>query len=108
MSTVVLLCRTDMVKIHLGHERDGRPKPKDKILLRDMKRCRMGGNFFNVLFNLNKFIAFEQRDPAVIFQERMTPELTYSAHHPSHTALCPCSQVEVTRRAHLLDGVVPS
>lgn len=72
-----ILCQlTDMVKIHLGHDGDGRPKVKGKILLRDMKRCRMGGNFFNVLFNLNKFIAFEQRDPAVIFQERMTPELT--------------------------------
>jgi hypothetical protein len=26
---------------------------------RDLRRCKLAGNFFNVLFNLNKFIAFE-------------------------------------------------
>eukprot|EP00164_Ancoracysta_twista_P000743 GFYU01000978.1.p1 GENE.GFYU01000978.1~~GFYU01000978.1.p1 ORF type:complete len:550 (+),score=176.84 GFYU01000978.1:172-1821(+) len=53
-------------------------KPTDKRLvsLNDLKRCKMGGSFFNVLFNLNKFIAFEQRDPFLIRQEQNSPELT--------------------------------
>ena len=36
----------------------------------DLRRCKLAGNFFNVLFNLNKFIAFETRDPFLIRQER--------------------------------------
>ena len=43
---------------------------------RDLKRCRLAGNFFNVLFNLNKFFAIEARDPIQIRQEHATPELT--------------------------------
>ena len=30
----------------------------------------MAGNFFNTLFNLNKFLAFEQRDPFINKQEQ--------------------------------------
>ena len=43
---------------------------------RDLRRCKLAGNFFNVLFNLNKFIAFETRDPFLIRQEREEPTLT--------------------------------
>lgn len=46
------------------------------IRRRDLKRCRLAGNFFNVLFNLNKFFAIEARDPLQIRQEHATPELT--------------------------------
>lgn len=46
------------------------------IRRRDLKRCRLAGNFFNVLFNLNKFFAIEARDPLQIRQEQATPELT--------------------------------
>jgi Ca2+-binding EF-hand superfamily protein len=42
----------------------------------DLKSCRLAGNFFNVLFNLNKFFALEARDPLQIRQEQATPELT--------------------------------
>lgn len=42
----------------------------------DLKRCKLAGNFFNVLFNLNKFFAIEARDPLQIRQEHATPELT--------------------------------
>lgn len=42
----------------------------------DLKVCRLAGNFFNVLFNLNKFFALEARDPLQIRQEHATPELT--------------------------------
>lgn len=46
------------------------------IRRRDLKRSRLAGNFFNVLFNLNKFFAIEARDPLQIRQEHATPELT--------------------------------
>lgn len=42
----------------------------------DLKSCRLAGNFFNILFNLNKFFALEARDPNAIRQEHATPELT--------------------------------
>lgn len=38
------------------------------MTLRDLKRCKLSGNFFNILFNLNKFVAFETRDPFLIRQ----------------------------------------
>lgn len=36
--------------------------------LRDLKKCKLSGNIFNILFNLNKFMAFETRDPFLIRQ----------------------------------------
>lgn len=45
--------RVDMVK----------PQIPDRITLKDLRNCKMAANFFNVLFNLNKFIAMEQKDP---------------------------------------------
>jgi serine/threonine-protein phosphatase 2A regulatory subunit B'' len=39
-----------------------------QLTLRDLKRCKLSGNFFNILFNLNKFVAFETRDPFLIRQ----------------------------------------
>lgn len=45
------------------------PLQKDGVLrLQDLKRCKLSGNFFNILFNLNKFVAFETRDPFLIRQ----------------------------------------
>ncbi|XP_020578971.1 probable serine/threonine protein phosphatase 2A regulatory subunit B''delta isoform X2 [Phalaenopsis equestris] len=44
--------------------------------LRDIKACKLSANVFNILFNLNKFMAFETRDPFVIRQERENPTLT--------------------------------
>ena len=49
------------------------PEKEGRITLRDLKRCKLAGNFFNVLFNLNKFIAFETRDPFTIRQARPPP-----------------------------------
>ena len=46
------------------------------VTMRDLRRCKLAGNFFNVLFNLNKFIAFESRDPFSIRREREEPHLT--------------------------------
>ncbi|XP_040957319.1 serine/threonine protein phosphatase 2A regulatory subunit B''beta isoform X2 [Gossypium hirsutum] len=58
-----------------------RPEKEDYISLRDMKSCKLSGHVFNILFNLNKFIAFETRDPFLIrqiylFLERENPTLT--------------------------------
>ena len=39
-----------------------------ELTLQDLKRCKLSGNFFNILFNLNKFVAFETRDPFLIRQ----------------------------------------
>ncbi|XP_031271147.1 probable serine/threonine protein phosphatase 2A regulatory subunit B''delta isoform X1 [Pistacia vera] len=52
------------------------PENEGYITLRDLKGCRLSGNVFNILFNLNKFIAFESRDPFLIRQERENPTLT--------------------------------
>ena len=40
------------------------------ITLRDLKGCKLSGSVFNILFNLNKFMAFETRDPFLIRQVR--------------------------------------
>lgn len=53
-----------------------KPGSEGVFTLRDLKRCSLSGNFFNVLSNLNKFIAFETRDPFLIRQEREDPTLT--------------------------------
>ncbi|MBA0844038.1 hypothetical protein Goarm_001168, partial [Gossypium armourianum] len=46
------------------------------IMLRDLKGSKLSGSVFNILFNLNKFMAFETRDPFLIRQERENPTLT--------------------------------
>lgn len=47
------------------------PEKEGSFTLRDLKRSRsLAGTLFNILFNLNKFIAFETRDPFVIRQVR--------------------------------------
>ncbi|KAL5225947.1 hypothetical protein ABZP36_012586 [Zizania latifolia] len=52
------------------------PENERYFTLRDLKRCKLSGNIFNILFNLNKFMAFETRDPFLIRQERENPTLT--------------------------------
>ncbi|KAK7278417.1 hypothetical protein RJT34_23445 [Clitoria ternatea] len=52
------------------------PESEGYITLRDVKGSKLSGNVFNILFNLNKFIAFETRDPFLIRQEREDPNLT--------------------------------
>ncbi|KAG0502126.1 hypothetical protein HPP92_002198 [Vanilla planifolia] len=45
------------------------PERESYFTLRDLKGCKLSGNIFNILFNLNKFMAFETRDPFLIRQE---------------------------------------
>ncbi|KAL8166668.1 hypothetical protein V2J09_008167 [Rumex salicifolius] len=52
------------------------PEDDDIVTLRDMKSSKLSGSVFNILFNLNKFMAFETRDPFLIRQERENPTLT--------------------------------
>ncbi|KAI3968849.1 hypothetical protein MKX01_028999 [Papaver californicum] len=52
------------------------PEHECHITLRDLKGSKLSGNVFNILFNLNKFMAFETRDPFLIRQEREEPTLT--------------------------------
>ncbi|GER33116.1 calcium-binding EF-hand family protein [Striga asiatica] len=46
------------------------------LTLRDLKGSKLSGSVLNILFNLNKFMAFETRDPFLIRQERENPNLT--------------------------------
>eukprot|EP01060_Flectonema_neradi_P029593 TRINITY_DN4125_c0_g2_i1.p1 TRINITY_DN4125_c0_g2~~TRINITY_DN4125_c0_g2_i1.p1 ORF type:complete len:707 (+),score=121.25 TRINITY_DN4125_c0_g2_i1:67-2121(+) len=52
------------------------PEGIDGLRLSDFKNCRLSGNFFNALFNLTKFIAFEQRDPFMAHAEKQMVEKT--------------------------------
>ncbi|XP_057439568.1 serine/threonine protein phosphatase 2A regulatory subunit B''beta-like [Lotus japonicus] len=52
------------------------PEDESYVTLRDLKGGRLSGSVFNILFNLNKFMAFETRDPFFIRQERENPTLT--------------------------------
>lgn len=63
-----VLCQmTDMIN----------PVKEGAFTLRDLKRHqKMSGTLFNILFNLNKFISFETRDPFLVRQEREDPHLT--------------------------------
>lgn len=46
------------------------PEIQGEITVKDIKACQMAPCFFNTLFNLNKFLAFEQRDPFTARQEQ--------------------------------------
>ncbi|CAN4090147.1 unnamed protein product [Withania somnifera] len=52
------------------------PENESYFTLRDLKGSKLSGSVFNILFNLNKFMAFETRDPFLIRQERENPNLT--------------------------------
>ncbi|GJM90471.1 hypothetical protein PR202_ga06752 [Eleusine coracana subsp. coracana] len=52
------------------------PEDDSYLTLKDFRRCKLSGHFFNILFNLNKFMAFEARDPFLIRQMREEPSLT--------------------------------
>ncbi|XP_010523368.1 PREDICTED: serine/threonine protein phosphatase 2A regulatory subunit B''beta-like [Tarenaya hassleriana] len=52
------------------------PENESYITLHDLKGSKLSGSVFNILFNLNKFMAFETRDPFLIRQERENPMLT--------------------------------
>ncbi|KAJ8562697.1 hypothetical protein K7X08_031149 [Anisodus acutangulus] len=52
------------------------PENESYFTLRDLKGNKLSGSVFNILFNLNKFMAFETRDPFLIRQERENPNLT--------------------------------
>lgn len=52
------------------------PAQPGRITLADLRACRLAGQFFNVLFNLGKFVAHEARDPFTIRAEREDPGLT--------------------------------
>lgn len=55
------------------------PEKEGEFYYKDFIRpdkIRVSGVFFNVLFNLSKFIEFEQRDPFLLRQQLAEPELT--------------------------------
>ncbi|KAI9078373.1 hypothetical protein K1719_039592 [Acacia pycnantha] len=52
------------------------PENENYITLRDLKGSKLSGSVFNILYNLNKFMAFETHDPFLIRQERENPTWT--------------------------------
>ncbi|KAG8479032.1 hypothetical protein CXB51_029874 [Gossypium anomalum] len=73
-----ILCQIiDMIKPELvnsnlencaGIVQLSRGQAESYITLRDLKGSKLSGSVFNILFNLNKFMAFETRDPFLIRQ----------------------------------------
>ncbi|XP_073272869.1 serine/threonine protein phosphatase 2A regulatory subunit B''beta-like [Primulina huaijiensis] len=52
------------------------PEDERCLTLHNLKGNKLSASVFNILFNLNKFMAFETRDPFLIRQERENPNLT--------------------------------
>ncbi|RNC50166.1 protein phosphatase 2 (formerly 2A), regulatory subunit B, partial [Trypanosoma cruzi] len=46
------------------------------LTLSDLRACPTPSNFFNMVFNAQKFILFEHRDPFAEHQQKMRPEKT--------------------------------
>ena len=94
------------------------PAEEGIFTLQDLKRQKsLAGILFNILFNLNKFIAFETRDPFVVRQVSSNASSSDSASHPySHLSgmLCPSviagsfphGSCPRTRRPSYLQGCV--
>jgi serine/threonine-protein phosphatase 2A regulatory subunit B'' len=53
-----------------------KPVKENEFRRADLKRSLMAPLFYNILFNLSKFIQAEQRDPIKIKQVHSTPQLT--------------------------------
>jgi len=53
-----------------------KPVKEHVFTKKDLRDSQMGSLFFNTLFNLNKLIAYEQRDPQRIKQVHATPHLS--------------------------------
>lgn len=50
--------------------------------LHDLKGSRLSGSVFNILFNLNKFMAFETRDPFLIRQVMRCDFVSFNGYLP--------------------------
>lgn len=46
-----------------------KPEVEGKITLRDLKRCKMAHIFFDTLFNIEKYLDHEQKDPFSVIRE---------------------------------------
>ncbi|XP_033842615.1 serine/threonine-protein phosphatase 2A regulatory subunit B'' subunit beta isoform X1 [Periophthalmus magnuspinnatus] len=46
-----------------------KPEVKEKITLRDLKRCKLAHVFFNTFFNIEKYLEHEQKDPFYVIKE---------------------------------------
>eukprot|EP01086_Lenisia_limosa_P002521 TRINITY_DN1595_c0_g1_i1.p1 TRINITY_DN1595_c0_g1~~TRINITY_DN1595_c0_g1_i1.p1 ORF type:complete len:259 (-),score=41.48 TRINITY_DN1595_c0_g1_i1:39-815(-) len=46
------------------------PLDKKFVSLSELRRCGMASNLFNILFNINKFLSFEHKDPYMSTIER--------------------------------------
>ncbi|XP_020791901.1 serine/threonine-protein phosphatase 2A regulatory subunit B'' subunit beta isoform X2 [Boleophthalmus pectinirostris] len=46
-----------------------KPEVKEKITLRDLKRCKLAHIFFDTFFNIEKYLEHEQKDPFSVIRE---------------------------------------
>jgi len=53
-----------------------KPEKAGQFTVRDLRNNKLTPVFFNMIFNLAKFVQFEQRDPYLIGGERNTPEMS--------------------------------
>ena len=52
------------------------PLDQHRFVKKDLLRTQMAPLFFNMLFNMNKYLVYEHRDPVQIKQVHATPQLT--------------------------------
>lgn len=52
------------------------PKIDSQFTMKDLKKSKMAGLFFDMIFNLNKFALYEQRDPFLLEEIRSTPQMS--------------------------------
>ncbi|KAJ8452445.1 hypothetical protein Cgig2_000034 [Carnegiea gigantea] len=60
------------------------PENESYLTLRDLKGSKLSGSVFNILFNLNKFMAFETRDPFLIRQASGSTDDAEFCHEGGH------------------------
>ncbi|KFD49874.1 hypothetical protein M513_09203 [Trichuris suis] len=53
-----------------------KPREKDKISLRDLKRCMHAPFFFDTFLNREKYLQLEESEPNKVAEEELEPELT--------------------------------
>ena len=77
----------------------------DEFTMQDFTRhgpdhMMLCGNFFNMLFNLNKFVAFEQRDPFLLKQQVRFGCLSSSLGKIFRRTVCPLTLISTRSPFH--------
>ncbi len=49
------------------------PRDKTRISVMDIKNCKLSATVLNMLFNINKFLASEQKEPSIPERDTLSP-----------------------------------